>query len=122
ALRTVDALYEEVAESPQFFRLVTNAAELRRARDEGVIALILAVEGADPLDRDVGLARVFHRLGLRMIGLTWNRANQFAQGLAEDTGAGVTPTGRELLRVMEALGMILDVSHLSPSSFWSALD
>jgi len=122
AMRTVNALYEEVAESPEHFVLVERRQDLQRARDEGKVGLLMAFEGADPLDRDVGLVRIFHRLGLRMVGLTWNRANQFAQGLAEDTGAGVSVVGRSLLELMGELGIILDLSHLSPSSFWSALE
>jgi membrane dipeptidase len=57
-----------------------------------------------------------------MLGLTWNRSNQFAQGLAEDTGAGISVMGRDLLDLMEHLNIALDVSHMSPASFWSALE
>lgn len=121
-LRMVAALYQEVDESREQFRLVHSRAELDRALEEGTIGLVLAFEGADPLDRDVELLHIFHRLGVRMIGLTWNRANPFAQGLAEDTGAGLSLVGRALLDVMDELGIILDLSHLSPASFWAALD
>jgi membrane dipeptidase len=118
----VEALYQELDESVEHFQLVQYRADLDQALVAGKIALILSFEGADPLDRDVSLARLFHRLGLRLIGLTWNRANPFAQGPAEDTGAGLSTVGRELLQVMDRLGMVLDVSHLSESSFWSALE
>jgi membrane dipeptidase len=94
---------------------------LDRALGEGKIGLILAFEGAEPLGRDVSLVRIFYQLGLRMIGLTWNRANLYAQGLAEDTQAGLSAVGRQLLEMMQELNIILDLSHLSPTSFWSAL-
>jgi len=121
-MRTIDGLYEEVRETPDYFVLVHGRQDLDRALAENKIALVMAFEGVEPLDRDVELVRVFHRLGLRMIGLTWNRANAVAQGLAEDTGAGISVVGRELLGLMDELGMILDLSHASPSSFWSALE
>lgn len=122
AMLMVDALYQEVSESSEHFALVHTRADLERALSEGKIALILAFEGADPLGRNVELVRTFYRLGLRVVSLTWNRANLYAQGLAEDTQAGLTSLGTELLSLMDELGMVLDLTHLSPSSFWSALE
>jgi membrane dipeptidase len=121
AMLMVDALYEEVAESSAHFALVHTRADLERALQENKIGLILAFEGADPLGRNVELVRTFYRLGLCVVSLTWNRANLYAQGLAEDTQAGVTSLGNELLSLMDELGIVLDLTHLSPSSFWSAL-
>jgi membrane dipeptidase len=121
AMLMIDALYQEVAESPDHFALVHTRADLERALREDKIALILGFEGADPLGRDVELIRTFHRLGIRVVSLTWNRANLYAQGLAEDTQSDVTSLGKELLGLMDELGSVLDLTHLSPSSFWSAL-
>ena len=56
------------------------------------------MEGAEALGREPDLVHVFHQLGVRMIGLTWNRSNEFADGLAEDRGVGITPLGERLLR------------------------
>jgi membrane dipeptidase len=121
AMLMVDALYQEVAESSAHFALVHTRADLERALREDKIALILGFEGADPLGRNVELVRTFYRLGLRVVSLTWNRANLYAQGLAEDTQSGVTTLGAELLTLMDEVGIVLDLTHLSPSSFWSAL-
>ena len=120
-LRMIGALYEELHETPEHFLLVHRRTDLRRARSEGKIALVLGLEGAEPLDRDIGLVRVFHQLGIRVIGLTWNLANVFAQGVGEDTQAGLSIVGQHLLREMQDLGLILDLSHSSEASFWSAL-
>ena len=68
------------------------------------------------------MIRTLHRLGVRMAGLTWNRANAFADGLAEQTGAGITGLGFELLDEMGQLGMALDLSHLSPRGCELALE
>jgi membrane dipeptidase len=68
------------------------------------------------------MIRSMHRLGVRMAGLTWNRSNAFADGLSDETGVGLTPLGRELLDEMGALGMALDVSHLSPRGCELALE
>jgi membrane dipeptidase len=100
---------------------VHTRADLERALRENKIALILAFEGADPLGRNVELVRTFYRLGLRVVSLTWNRANLYAQGLVEDTQSGVTSLGKELLSLIDEVGIVLDLTHLSPSSLWSAL-
>jgi membrane dipeptidase len=121
AMLMVDALYQEVAESPEHFALVHTRTDLEQALRDDKIALILSFEGADPLGRNVELIRTFNRLGLRVVSLTWNRANLYAQGLAEDTQSGVTSLGTELLSLMDEVGIVLDLTHLSPSSFWSAL-
>jgi membrane dipeptidase len=121
AMLMVDALYQEVAESSAHFALVHTRADLERVLREDKIALILGFEGADPLGRNVELIRTFYRLGLRVVSLTWNRANLYAQGLAEDAQSGVTSLGTELLSLMNEVGIVLDLTHLSPSSFWSAL-
>ena len=121
-LRQIDAAWREQEESEGALRIVTAAAELREALDAGAVAGILALEGVEGLGREPALIASLHRLGVRMAGLTWNRSNDFADGLAEDRGVGVTPLGRELLGEMERLGIALDLSHLTPRGCEVALD
>ncbi len=114
ALRLIDAAYREQDESEGALRIVTTAAGLDEALEAGAIAGILSLEGAEPLGREPDLVHLFARLGIRSIGLTWNRANDFADGATEDRGAGITPLGRHLLGEMAAAGVALDLSHLTP--------
>ena len=99
-----------------------SRAELAAAGERGALAGILAMEGSEPLGREPELVHVFHRLGVRMIGLTWNRSTEFADGLAEDRGVGITPLGERLLREMADLGIALDLSHLTPRGCARALE
>jgi membrane dipeptidase len=122
ALRLIDVAYREADESEGALRIVTTAEELDAALADGAIAGILSLEGAEPLGRDPELARVFARLGVRAIGLTWNRANDFADGATEDRGAGITPAGRRLLEEMAEAGMALDLSHLTERAAHDALE
>jgi membrane dipeptidase len=110
----LDAARREADRSEGALRIVESAAELREAVEAGAIAGVLALEGVEALGHDPSLMRPLHRLGVRMVGLTWNRANPFADGLSGETGAGITPLGLELLAEMEQLGVALDLSHLSP--------
>lgn len=118
----LDLARREAQQSGGAIRIVENRAELDEAIAAGAIAGVLALEGVDALGRDPGMIRSLHRLGVRIAGLTWNRSNAFADGLSDETGVGLTPLGRELLDEMAALGMALDLSHLSPFGCELALE
>jgi len=121
-IQQLDAARREADRSDGRLRIVEGTIELREAIADGAIAGILSLEGVEALGRDPGMIRALHRLGVRMAGLTWNRANAFADGLAEQTGAGITGLGFELLDEMGQLGMALDLSHLSPRGCELALE
>jgi len=122
ALRMVDAALREEEESEGALRLVSTAAELDEALASGAVAGILSLEGAEPLGRDPGLIKVFERLGVRLVGPVWNRANAFADGVVEAAGPGISTLGERLLAEMAELGIALDFSHLSPRGCERALD
>ncbi len=122
ALRLIEAAYRDAEESDGALAIVTDAASLDAALDAGAVAGILTLEGAEPLGREPELVRLFGRLGVRSIGLTWNRANDFADGTTEDRGAGITPAGRRLLHEMAEAGIALDLSHLTERGASDALE
>jgi membrane dipeptidase len=122
ALRLIDTAHREADESDGALRIVTSHAELDATLADGAIAGVLSLEGAEPLGRDPALVRVFARLGIRAIGLTWNRANDFADGTTEDRGAGITPAGRRLLAEMAEAGVVLDLSHLTVRAAHDAIE
>jgi membrane dipeptidase len=91
---------------------------MRAALGDGRIALVLALEGMEPIGADIPIIDTFWRLGVRMAGLTWNRRTMLADGLGEAaTGGGLTTLGVAAVERMETLGMIVDVSHLSDAGF-----
>ena len=120
ALDQVARLYAELDQSPHF-ALCRSYTEIIRAHQAGKIALILAMEGVEPLGGDLNLLRVFYELGLRVLGLTHARRNQAGDGgLFAPTGsspAGLSPFGREVVRQCQSLGIILDLAHLNPAGF-----
>ena len=120
ALGQVEAIRTEIDGSGGACALVTTAAELEDVLAAGKIAVVLSMEGAEPLGRTPELLRPFFRLGVRLLGLTWNGRNAFADGCGE-TG-GLTAAGRELVAQARRLGMILDVSHLSDRALSDVLD
>ncbi len=75
------------------------------------LGLLLALEGAEPLNGKIELLSLFFRLGIRMIGLTWNYRNQLADGIREN--GGLSNLGKDFVREMNRLGILIDAAHLS---------
>lgn len=114
ALQLVEIAHREVEENPDDLALCLTGEDVDAAVAGGRIALVLAFEGCEPLGRSVELLSTFHRLGLRMAGLTWNRRTMLADGSGQDgTGAGLTVEGIAAVQEMERLGILVDVTHLS---------
>lgn len=114
-LRMIDHFYAELQESPHFV-LATSAAQVQQAKKEGKKAFILAIEGAAPVREDLSILRNMYRLGLRSICLTWFKANPAADGVNEVRGAGLSNFGRELVQVMNELGMVVDISQATDAT------
>ncbi|MFF2908637.1 dipeptidase [Paenibacillus sp. NPDC057934] len=79
---------------------------------------MLSVEGVDGLEGNLFYAQLCFELGVRFLGVTWNYANWAADGVLERRNGGFTEKGRKLVEWCNHSGMLLDVSHLSPSGFW----
>ncbi len=106
---------------PQDVTLVRTRADLDAAARDSVIALVLALEGVEPIGYTPDLIDIFWLLGVRMVSLTWNRQNPFAAGAAEAPTAGLTNLGRELIGLMAARGIAIDLAHASEATFFEAL-
>ena len=74
---------------------------------------LLTLEGVDGLEGNLFYLELCYQMGVRIVGLTWNYANWAADGVLEKRGAGLTERGRELVRLCNRIGMLLDVSHLT---------
>ena len=122
ALRMIDLFYSE-CDANEGIVPVYSYDEILAAEGAGKVAALLAIEGAEPLQGDLGALRVFYRLGVRMLSFTWNWRTPFADGLDAKRSEGkLTDLGVKALREMERLGMVLDVSHISDSCFWDIVD
>lgn len=116
ALERVERLYQEVARHPAFY-LVRWRQDLAAAEAGSGLGLVLAFEGGEPLQGQLWLLHLFYRLGVRVVGLTWNLRNELGDGVEEERGAGLTGFGRRVVAEAGRLGMVVDVSHLSPAGF-----
>ncbi len=121
-LHYIDIFYQELDAYPDLALLALSTADIARAKAEGKVALMLSMEGAEGLEGDMRALRVFYRLGLRCLGLTWNRRNEAADGLGERrSGGGLTEFGVELVKECNRLGIVLDLAHLAPAGVQDVL-
>ncbi|ASJ10589.1 membrane dipeptidase [Thermococcus sp. P6] len=120
-LEVLNALLKDVAES-ESFEMVTNVEGMERNVKEGKVALWLGLEGGEPIGESLDLLEVFHRLGLRVLTLTWSLRNAIGDGVFERTGGGLTNFGLEVVGKAEELGIVVDLSHINEAGFWDVLD
>ena len=120
ALDQVSRLYAETAASERF-AICKSFREIQQARERGRIALLITMEGVEPLGTDLNQLRVFYELGVRSVGLTHARSNAAGHGgVFAANGSpqeGLTAFGREVVRECEALGVIIDLAHINPAGF-----
>jgi len=120
ALDQISRIYAEAEESGDF-AVCKGYQEICDARKARKIALLITMEGVEPLGTDLDLLRVFYELGVRAIGLTHARRNAAGDGgIFASTGSsrdGLTEFGRDVVRQCQALGVIVDLAHISPTGF-----
>lgn len=99
-----------------------TADEAKAAFAAHKAAAFLSVEGAELLDCDLGRLEEAYRLGVRAVNITWNHPNLLSGTNAAEQDRGLSGQGRAFVRRMQALGMLVDVSHLSDPGFWDVME
>ncbi|MBI3483804.1 MAG: membrane dipeptidase [Acidobacteria bacterium] len=122
ALKQIDAVREQVRLHPADLALATTAAEVRAARAQGKIAALMGVEGGHMLDDDLGMLRLYAALGVRYLTLTHFLNNNWADASTDKPAHnGLTDFGKDVVRELNRLGVIVDISHVSDKTFADAL-
>jgi membrane dipeptidase len=128
-LAMVDRLGAIERDSEGAVRIVRDAATLDACLDDGdSLAAVLHFEGAEAIDPGLERLGGFHDSGLRSLGLTWSRPNDFAHGVpfgfpgSPDQGPGVSDAGRALVRECNELRIVVDLAHLNERGFWDVAE
>jgi membrane dipeptidase len=109
-------------------KICRSAADIRHCLDNGKLAALLHIEGAEGIDPDLTMLDVLYESGLRSIGPVWSRPNIFGHGVpfrypsTPDTGPGLTERGRALVKACNRLKIMIDLSHLNEKGFWDVAD
>jgi len=121
ALDQIDYFYNEVLAKNPEMKQIKEWSDFDRLQ-EGEIGAFLTLEGVEPIGNDLGKLRLFHQLGVRSVGLTWNHANLAADGADETRNGGLTLFGKEIVKFHNEHKILTDVSHLCEGSFWDVIE
>ncbi len=123
ALVQIDAIREQVRLHPQDLALATTASEVRRVHADGKIAVLMGVEGGHMIASDLGVLRAFYELGVRYMTLTHSVNDEWADSSTDKPAHnGLTDFGKQVVREMNRLGMMVDISHVSDKTFYDVLE
>lgn len=127
AVDQLDAIHAAIEASPGDLVLATTSGQVRAAADAGQVAVLIGIEGGHIIEEDLAALRVFHRLGARYMSLTHSFHTTWADSAGTDRPldplhGGLTDLGRDVVREMNRLGMMIDVSHVSDDTFWDAIE
>jgi len=119
-IQLIDNFYK-IINCTKEMKVILNYDDTKEISKSNKIGAILAIEGADGVF-DLSALRIFYRLGVRLITLTWNNRNHIADGISEsETGGGLTKYGKSLVKEMNRMGMIVDISHIAAAGFWDTV-
>ena len=123
ALDQIDAVREAVRTHPHDLMLATTAADVRKAAANHKIAALMGMEGGHMIDDDLRLLRVYAALGVRYMTLTHYKNNNWADSSTDEAAHnGLTVFGKDVVREMNRLGMMVDVSHISDKAVLDAVE
>ena len=111
-----------LAAEPERYLLAANVADIRRAREEGRLAVVFNFQGTDPLDGSLELVEAYYALGVRHMGLAYNMRNRVGDGCFEPDNAGLSLFGRKLIAQMNRCGMLIDGSHAGVRTTLQAME
>lgn len=120
-LELIHAAHRFFRENSEDVFLIRKKEDIDRFPVANKIGCLLSVEGGEILGNSLFLLDVIYELGVRALGLTWNQRNAIGDGVGENTDSCLTEFGENVIRRMNELGMIIDVSHLNKAGFWHVL-
>ena len=124
AMDLIDATYREVERHPDALMLCTTAAQIRQAKRQNKVCALMGIEGGYAIEDSLYALRNFYRLGIRYMTLTHNVTHAWADAHApaQHKHNGLTEFGKEVVREMNRLGILIDISHVSDKVMHDALD
>ncbi|HEV2989728.1 MAG TPA: dipeptidase [Candidatus Angelobacter sp.] len=128
AMDLIDSVYQQAARHPDRMTMAFTADDIVRARQQHKFAALMGIEGGHAIENDIRLLREFYRLGVRYMTLAWSNTNEWADSSGDINNPkvqrhkGMTDFGKNIVREMNRLGMIVDISHVSDDTFYQAVE
>ena len=121
-VKIIKLVIHEISENPDLFYLIKNSVDLEKMQNGNKIGYLLALEGSNSIGNNLNLVRSYYELGVRSIALTHNSRNLLADGCAEKPAKGLSSLGKDYVKELNDLNLIIDLSHISEPSFRDVLD
>lgn len=122
SLELIDVVYKVIDSNPDRVGLAVTAADVVRLKKEGKVAALMGIEGGHAIQNNLAALRMFHRLGVRYMTLTHSNTNDWADSSTDaPRWHGLNDLGKSVVREMNRIGMIVDLSHVSDDTFYAAL-
>jgi membrane dipeptidase len=122
-LKIMETVRTMVDSQPDKAAFVTSTAGMRKAQKEGKRAVLIGIEGGHAIEDSLDILRSFYRLGARYMTLTHTNTNHWADSSGDKPAHdGLTDFGRDVVREMNRLGMMVDVSHVADATFWDVIE
>ncbi|WP_349410571.1 dipeptidase [Pseudalkalibacillus sp. SCS-8] len=121
ALDMIDIFYEKIVRPYPEIKAVFTKEDIANLADHE-IGVMLTLEGCGPVANDLVRLKTLIRLGIRSVGLTWNYANDLADGVLEDRQGGLSNLGKEAVMLLDSENVWTDVSHLTEAGFWDVME
>ena len=120
----IEAVRSLAAKHPETWELATTAADIRRIAASGKIAALMGMEGGYAIDEKVGNVERYYQMGVRYLSPAWSVSTSWAGSSGDEAGKtrGLNDFGKQVIREMNRLGMMVDVSHLSDKAFWDIVN
>jgi membrane dipeptidase len=123
AMDMIDTVYRATERHPNDLVFATSVSDIRRAKQQKRIAALMGIEGGHAIENSLAALRDFYRLGVRYMTLTHNNTNDWADSSRDEARHnGLTDFGKEVVREMNRIGMLVDVSHVSDKTMSDVLD
>src|SRR5699024_6949159 len=115
---SIQAMSSEIWQNQDILQIIYNREDFYKAIENDKLAVILGLEGLSSIGNEFQKLYSLYQFGFRHVSLTWNEENPLATGVAGSINRGLSHEGKEAVKLINKLGMILDVSHLNEKSFW----
>lgn len=122
AVKQIERARALMARDPARFVLARRAADVRRAKVEGKVAVVFNFQNGRPVDDSLHHLEVFHEIGLRSMQLTYNERNYIGDGCLEPANSGLSAFGRQVVKEMNRLGVVVDLTHVGERTTLEALE
>jgi membrane dipeptidase len=120
----IDIVEQMVADHPDKFAIATSVADVRKQFEVGLVSLPMGMENGSPIEGDLANLQHFYDRGIRYLSLTHGKNNHLSDSSYDETTGweGISEFGAEVIREMNRLGIMIDVSHVSDDAFWQIMD